>query len=52
MEPDGEDVLGVQVLAHGADLPITDHDQHMVLLVVDAAVLELAVRFNFNCNAW
>ena len=43
LKPDGVSVLGVEVLAHRANLAAAELDEEVVALVVDVAVLQLAV---------
>src|SRR6185295_8406526 len=42
LKPRREDVLGVEVFADRADLAVADRHQQVVLLIVDAAVVQLA----------
>src|SRR5262245_63988952 len=48
LEPGRVHVLRVEVLSHCADLAVPDRDQHVVFLVVDTAVAQLAVRHDLE----
>src|SRR5678815_4033376 len=47
-DPDVVGVLGIEVLAHGADLAVAKLEQEVVLLPIEAAVLEVAARLDFE----
>lgn len=48
LQPDGENVLRVEVFPDGPNLPVGDFHQEMIPLIVDATVFQLAVRLGLD----